>query len=492
MKRLTALVVFLVPLAANAFDPARCNNDNDTAPSFSAGRDSNGCLLIESGNGLGQIKFDYEENDKTHYGAFDEEMPGHANGPANCTSTNDCALVLWNVNFDEYLEPTSNLDSGDALEWGTKGYKYLLFRNVGWGNTFKCQGGAWTSPQGYLHCPAGQSSGGHVDALQLDNQPTSGGWAVFQMGSKLVNANDLHMIQQMNVSSDSPGAHVVWQGGFFGFEPGWGAAEDWNADCIQYGDTPCATDYSSSGRAQLASTKSIYPGTVWFINSRSRVKLALFRNSKVIIVNGGINGPCSNDTGCGPGNSIGYQSGWPAPLGHFYTDSDFPPAPGNGPGTCPNGEIEDDLYTGEALDVHVYCYTSIDAAIAAGQTRPPFIQPELDPTGWADADGDLIPDFQDNCTDKANAGTASCDIDHDGYGNSCDGDFDQNWAVGGSDSGIYTAHQNTYQTPPAITDMNCDGYTGGGTDYGLFTAQFNRQYPGPSGLTCAGMAPCAP
>ena len=44
-----------------------------------------------------------------------------------------------------------------------------------------------------------------------------------------------------------------------------------------------------------------------------------------------------------------------------------------------------------------------------------------------DADGDGIPDVLDKCTlDSRNAtAPATCDTDVDGYGNTCDGDFDQ-------------------------------------------------------------------
>ena len=53
--------------------------------------------------------------------------------------------------------------------------------------------------------------------------------------------------------------------------------------------------------------------------------------------------------------------------------------------------------------------------------------PTLSTTAWAqDADGDGVPDASDNCLEVPNAGSMSCDTDGDGYGNACDGDFDQN------------------------------------------------------------------
>src|SRR5213593_1420756 len=48
-----------------------------------------------------------------------------------------------------------------------------------------------------------------------------------------------------------------------------------------------------------------------------------------------------------------------------------------------------------------------------------------------DADGDGIPDVLDKCTiDSRNATPpATCDTDSDGYGNPCDGDFNQDGSV---------------------------------------------------------------
>jgi hypothetical protein len=46
-----------------------------------------------------------------------------------------------------------------------------------------------------------------------------------------------------------------------------------------------------------------------------------------------------------------------------------------------------------------------------------------------DADGDGIPDVLDKCSTDSRNVSISCDTDQDGYGNICDGDFNQNGTV---------------------------------------------------------------
>ena len=52
-----------------------------------------------------------------------------------------------------------------------------------------------------------------------------------------------------------------------------------------------------------------------------------------------------------------------------------------------------------------------------------------------DTDGDGIGDPADNCTLIANA--SQCDTDRDGYGNHCDGDFNESQTVNASDFVMY-------------------------------------------------------
>jgi hypothetical protein len=109
-----------------------------------------------------------------------------------------------------------------------------------------------------------------------------------------------------------------------------------------------------------------------------------------------------------------------------------------------------------------------------------------------DIDGDGIPDVLDKCVIDSRNATLSCDTDQDGYGNVCDGDFNQNGMVTGSldFEMIFLADWNAGVDSGRGTDMNC---TSGVTsmDYTrFFVPQLAGGKPGPSGLACAGSIPC--
>jgi subtilisin family serine protease len=118
------------------------------------------------------------------------------------------------------------------------------------------------------------------------------------------------------------------------------------------------------------------------------------------------------------------------------------------------------------------------------------IKPRLDLLAALDEpDGDGVPLLADNCNQDSNPGMYSCDADFDGFGNVCDCDLTQN--------GIC----NTDDIPPMkaalvandpVGDINCDGVANTG-DLDDFKALItNPHRPGPSGLACAGTAPCTP
>jgi hypothetical protein len=91
-------------------------------------------------------------------------------------------------------------------------------------------------------------------------------------------------------------------------------------------------------------------------------------------------------------------------------------------------------------------------------------------------DGDDRGAIEDNCLLIANADQR--DTDADGFGNVCDGDFDDNCAVNFLDLGAMKAA--FFQPGTTDTDMDGDGETSF-SDLGLLKAQF-FQPPGPSGL----------
>lgn len=99
-------------------------------------------------------------------------------------------------------------------------------------------------------------------------------------------------------------------------------------------------------------------------------------------------------------------------------------------------------------------------------------QPPAPPT---DTDGDTIVDARDNCTTYAN--TDQRDTDGDGFGNRCDGDFNNDRLVNVTDQNILKAR---FLTSDPHTDLNGDG-TVNSLDLGLFKGLYQRP-PGPSGL----------
>jgi hypothetical protein len=103
------------------------------------------------------------------------------------------------------------------------------------------------------------------------------------------------------------------------------------------------------------------------------------------------------------------------------------------------------------------------------------------PGGTSTADGDGVEDAFDNCTSSGNA--SQKDSDHDGCGNTCDGDFDQTGTTGGPDFLALKAAFGATTGQPAYNaaiDMTCDGAIGG-PDFLAFKAEFATT-PGPSGV----------
>ncbi len=120
----------------------------------------------------------------------------------------------------------------------------------------------------------------------------------------------------------------------------------------------------------------------------------------------------------------------------------------------------------------------------------PFARLQSDVSLWApdvtgyesgqDSDGDGTPDWLDNCLTIPNVGQG--DRDADGHGDACDGDFNQDLAVDGSDFALFFRPDFFAGTDAngTGTDMNGDGAVDG-TDFILFRAIFTGSgVPGPS------------
>lgn len=133
-----------------------------------------------------------------------------------------------------------------------------------------------------------------------------------------------------------------------------------------------------------------------------------------------------------------------------------------------------------ALAIVALCATGLSIAALAGPS--------------ADTDGDGVFDVLDNCSARANPPpTQDCDTDDDGYGNFCDGDFNNDYVVNATDFTVRFLPDfkaGTDKAPVDGTDMNCNGVVAA-TDYiPHFLPQFKQGKPGPSGLHCAGTIPC--
>jgi hypothetical protein len=110
-----------------------------------------------------------------------------------------------------------------------------------------------------------------------------------------------------------------------------------------------------------------------------------------------------------------------------------------------------------------------------------------------DADSDGIPDVLDKCVNDSRNASLTCDRDQDGYGNVCDGDFNQTNTVTSADYSMFfvPALAATTDSAGRGTDMNCSGGTVTSADYSMFfVPQLSATKPGLSGLTCAGTIPC--
>ncbi len=112
-----------------------------------------------------------------------------------------------------------------------------------------------------------------------------------------------------------------------------------------------------------------------------------------------------------------------------------------------------------------------------------------DPISGPDWDNDGVADAADNCNVVSNS--AQIDSDLDGFGNGCDGDFDNDGVIATSDFLVirraFGSEAGASEFQPGA-DMDGDGIVGI-TDFIRWLRGFGAA-PGPSGLACAGTPPC--
>ena len=95
--------------------------------------------------------------------------------------------------------------------------------------------------------------------------------------------------------------------------------------------------------------------------------------------------------------------------------------------------------------------------------------------GLGDSDGDGFDDVFDNCKDAPNV--SQLDVDGDGCGNLCDGDFDQDGVVSGGD--FLTFRGGILVGASGVTNHTGGGVTNG-ADFLVFRGQILQGTPGPS------------
>lgn len=105
-------------------------------------------------------------------------------------------------------------------------------------------------------------------------------------------------------------------------------------------------------------------------------------------------------------------------------------------------------------------------------------------TALADTDGDGILDVGDDCTLVSNP--TQLDADHDGFGNACDPDFDENGVV---NFGDLARMKSVFFGNDPVVDLNGDNVVNF-ADLAILKKSFFKP-PGPSGLPCAGNIPCS-
>jgi hypothetical protein len=107
-----------------------------------------------------------------------------------------------------------------------------------------------------------------------------------------------------------------------------------------------------------------------------------------------------------------------------------------------------------------------------------------------DSDMDGLWDLLDICSlDPTVPSPCPFDTNADGYGNACDGDFNDDGSTDFSDIAPFGADLGAGSDSGIGSDMNCDGAVDF-SDIGPFGVQLGQGLPGPSGLVCAGTIPC--
>ena len=111
------------------------------------------------------------------------------------------------------------------------------------------------------------------------------------------------------------------------------------------------------------------------------------------------------------------------------------------------------IVLGTALIVILVPATASARRDSDGDGIPNRVERGISDPRSADTDSDGVPDGEDNCLVEPNADQV--DSDGDGYGNRCDGDFDNNMVAGLGDHGLLTVAYGAREGQ-AHYDASCD------------------------------------
>lgn len=480
MVRTLLLVILLaVPaFAVGELDLAECAGDGGAYTPEDGVRDQDGCMLIPDG-GL-SMKFTHAVG--PGYGTSDCIVDGYdwitPSGPGDCEpeSGKSCAVYMKGIDVDNYLGPecrgSDGLRFGGNAEGNGKNvWSLMLIEDSTIANTWRCgfsnttpTTGAWDGP-GDTDCPSDQLSAAHYDVIQGQGAPHYGGWLIFS-NSRLLNGVESRIQEVGDLLGDH--GSIAFFHTELNMVPDHGLATDYVAECLarqQGHPNPTGLQATCAGGPHM--NIGYHAKEVWVVDSDlsdvGTVYNQVNQNSRT--------GPNLQfilvDTG-----EVNYNAlGWP----RYYGGNKAPDTKN----ACPNGIIDDGVFT----DVH--CFRGLHQAGAVFDL-PPGAQRQR--WGW-DYDEDGLLDAEDNCTHVANV--SQCDTDDDGYGNACDGDFNQDEKTkSGSDFPYLGADLATGTDSGTGTDMNCDATVDSTDHYDYFVPQVLHAKPGPSGLPCAGTVPC--
>jgi hypothetical protein len=384
------LALLALPSASFAIDPSLCKDDGVTeVPPFAKGRDANGCLVVDPGNGDADILFQYEEYNKKGVADYGTQCKStttvirelDASDHGKCRTRdkapladNQCTYIAWNVTIDNYLDDCAQNEDIHKASWS--GRENTLWYNVNLFNGWKCKdtvAGGWSGPNG-LRCNGGETTSKHTDGLQLNGPANNGGWFAM-IDSKIVNAG-ISLLRMGSVPDGQgfgPKPNLLVQGFEAAQKQSVGEARTYFDDCDARG-----TDSCRDNRIDMATDWD----AVWLVDVYGNVHFDGFHGdtNKVIVVNTGC-----NEQGCD--GTIGYNSrNWPHPVSGAM----------NGPGVCPNGLITQSVAASDGSVKATFCYTSLEKALADTPTstanqgdcpsaycphvRPPFIH--LSSAGW--------------------------------------------------------------------------------------------------------------